>query len=174
MKHMSCVSLDDFLAGELAADCRVEFKAHLADCSLCRAEVAEWQALCRTLKAASDELEVPPADLAQRIERAAKVAGQTATENGRTWPVAALIAASLLAAALFSEILRPTLQPDAEQARPKALVAATLPKSGPKAAPTRPSIEIHGKVIGVPIDIGNPNVTVVWLYPEAVGPESQK
>ncbi len=166
MNQMPCDFIDDFLTGELAADYRVEFKAHLVDCPVCRAEVADWESLCRTLRAATGQLEVPPADLWRPIERETKVAAHTATNDGRSWRVAALIAASLLAAALFSEILRPTLQPDAEQARPLALVAATQP------VPTRPSIEIHGKVIGVPIDIGNPNVTVVWLYPEAVSPDA--
>ncbi len=170
MKQIPRDALDDFIAGELAADCRAEFEAHLFDCPACRAEVAEWQALCRTLKAASDELEVPPADLAQRIERVAKIAGQTVPKSGRTWPVAALIAASLLAAALFREMLQPTLRPNAEQVRSKPILAAT----GPKPVPPPPSVEIHGKVIGVPIDVGDPKVTVVWLYPEAGGAETEK
>jgi anti-sigma factor RsiW len=165
---MPCDSLDDFLAGELAADCRVEFEVHLVDCPACRAEVADWESLCRTLKAATGRLEIPSADLLSRLERATSLTVHEAGKSGRTWRVAALIAASLLAAALFSEVLRPTLQPDAEQARPKALVTAAKP------VPPRPSIEIHGKVIGVPIDIGNPKVTVVWLYPEAGGAETEK
>ena len=28
-------------------------------------------------------------------------------------------------------------------------------------------VEFSGDVIGVPIDIGDPKVTVVWVYPEA-------
>jgi anti-sigma-K factor RskA len=168
MNQMPCDFLDDFLAGELATDRRREFEDHLVDCPACRAEVADWELLRGTLKAATCQLEVPPADLSQRIERGSKVTAQTETKEGRSWRVAALIAASLLAAALFREILRPNLRPSAEPALPKTLVAA----SPPKLVPTHPSIEIHGKVIGVPIDVGNPNVTVVWLYPEADSPQA--
>jgi anti-sigma factor RsiW len=186
MNRISCDSLDDFLAGELAADCRAEFEVHLVDCPACRAEVAVWESLCRTLKASTGRLEAPPADLLSRVERAPSLTVHKAAKSGRSWRVAALIAVSLLAAALFSEVLRPALRPDAEHARPKAIVAATIPKSVPnpvpnpvpkpvlKRAPTRPLIEIRGKVIGVSIDIGNPNVTVVWVYPEAGGAETEK
>jgi anti-sigma factor RsiW len=168
MNQIPCDSLDDFLAGDLADDRRRELETHLVDCPACRAEVAEWQTLCRTLRAATETMEVPPADLSSRVERGPIFTADETAKTGRTWRVAALIAASLLAAALFSEVLRPTLPPDAERALPKTLVAAAKP------APPRPSIEVHGTVIGVPIDIGNPNVTVVWLYPEAVGPEAEK
>ena len=170
MSQTACDNLDDFLAGELAADRRRAFDAHLADCPACRAEVADWHSLCRTLKAATDQLEVPSAGLSRRIERGVKVTAPTATKEGRSWRIAALIAVSLWAAVLFSEFLRPTLPPDAKPTRPKAFVAATVPT----AVPARPSIEVHGKVIGVPIDIGDPKVTVVWLYPEAGGTDTEK
>jgi putative zinc finger protein len=170
MNPMPCDALDDFLAGELAGDRRREFEAHLGDCPACRTEVAEWQNLSRKLKAATEELEVPPADLAHRIERAAKFDGQTAVTTGRTWRIAALIAASLLAAALFRESFRPTLRPNGESALTRPISVTAVPKP----AVLCPSVEVHGKVIGVPIDVGDPNVTVVWLYPEAAVAEAEK
>jgi anti-sigma factor RsiW len=159
MTERRCDSLDEFLAGELAAQDRGEFENHLADCASCRGAVADWRALCRTLQAASVQLETPSAALLERIERESGTVTPAVPRDRPTWRIAALVAAALLAAVVFRDFLRPVSQ-----------VASTKPRESP--APVAkvarpPKIEIRGDVIGVPIDIGDPQVSIVWLYPEA-------
>jgi anti-sigma factor RsiW len=160
MNKRPCESLEEFLAGDLAVERRSEFENHCADCPSCRAAVEDWQALRQILQAATLELESPSAALSERIERGPTVFARAVANDERTWKVAALLAASLLAAVLFGDILRP-VSPVATT-NPRAAEAVTTAALSPP-----PKIEFTGDVIGVPIDVGDPKVTVVWLYPEA-------
>jgi len=159
-KRPPCDLLDEFLGGELTVEeCRA-FEDHLRECTLCREAFADWQALCGTLQTATRQLEIPPAALAERIERGLAVPVGTLATGGRTLRVAALVAAALLAAVLFHEVPRSSRPPVAStNAAPAESRATTLVPPA--------NIQFSGDVIGVPIDIGDPKVTVVWLYPEA-------
>jgi anti-sigma factor RsiW len=159
-KELPCDLLDEFLGRELTVAERRAFEDHLPECPSCRDAVADWQALCGTLRSATRPLETPPAALLERIERESAVPEEPVATGGKTWRVAALVAASLLAAALFRGLLRPA-SPPASTRKPLAVEGATA------MIPPPLKVEFSGDVIGVPIDIGDPKVTVVWVYPEA-------
>jgi anti-sigma factor RsiW len=164
-----CDSLDDYLAGELSAERRSAFDRHLATCEACRVAVNEWRTLCRALETATGELENPSPSLLDCIHAGAAAPTPSASPDLQKWPglqewrVAALVAASLVAAALFASILQP---------RPPHHELANAPQTRPELSmptgaktPVRPKVEFSDDVIGVPIDVGEPDVTVVWLYP---------
>jgi anti-sigma factor RsiW len=164
-----CDSLDDYLAGELPAELRLAFDQHLATCEACRLAVNEWQTLSQALETATGELESPGPSLLERLQAGAAVSTPPAHPDLQKWPdsqkwrVAALVLASLVAALLFASILQP---------RPPHQELANAPQTRPELSkptvaktPVRAKVEFSDDVIGVPIDIGEPNVTVVWLYP---------
>jgi anti-sigma factor RsiW len=159
-KPSPCDLLDEFLGGELAVEERRAFEDHLPECPSCRQVVADWQALCGTLQLATRQLETPPAALVERIEQGSAVPMGTLATEGRAWRVAALVAAALLAAILFHDVPRSSRPPLASTSAERAESRTTtlVPPA---------NIQFSGNVIGVPIDIGDPKVAVVWLYPEA-------
>jgi anti-sigma factor RsiW len=161
---LPCDLLDDYVGGELSADRRSEFESHLETCQSCRNAVDEWRELCRTLATATHELEPPSRGLRERIEAAATVRTSREGRNPQKWRVAALMGTSLLSAALFSVMLRPAPRHDEIAKTPE------VQRPNTTAAFKRAKLEFPDDVIGVPIDIGEPNVTVVWLYPTAPAP----
>jgi anti-sigma factor RsiW len=154
-----CDRLDEFLADELPVEARRAFEVHLAECPSCRDAVADWRVLCGTLQTATRQLETPPAALLERVERELAVSVATVAGKARTWKVAALVAASLLAAVLFRDLLRPASPPTSTK-KPPAIAGVTATITPPI------KVEVSGDVIGVPIDVGDPKVTIVWVYPE--------
>jgi anti-sigma factor RsiW len=161
MNEPLCDALDDYLAGDLPADRRSEFKKHLEDCPSCRSAVDDWQALRRTLEIATRQLETPSRALYERIESQSPARPPRDGRDAQKWRVAALLGTSLLAAALFTVMLRPTPRRDELAKAPEAkrpTTTTTLPRA---------KVEFSDDVIGVPIDVGEQNVTVVWLYPTA-------
>jgi anti-sigma factor RsiW len=164
-----CDSLDDYLAGDLPAERRSAFDQHLATCEACRVAVNEWQTLCRDLETATGELESPSPSLLERLQAGAAVPTPPASSDLQKWPdlqkwkVAALVLASLVAALFFASILQP--RPPHHELANAPQTQRELSKPTVAKTPSRPKVEFSDDVIGVPIDIGEPNVTVVWLYP---------
>jgi anti-sigma factor RsiW len=160
VKESPCERLDDFLGGELTGETRRQFEDHLPECPSCRGAIADWQTLRGTLQSATRHLETPPTALVERIERESAVPAEPAATGSRTGRVAALVAAALLAAILFHDGPRSSRPPMAStSAEPAENRTTTLVPPA--------TIQFSGNVIGVPIDIGDPKVTVVWLYPES-------
>jgi anti-sigma factor RsiW len=160
-----CESLDDYLGGELPAARRSEFEPHLATCEACRVAVSEWRALCRALETATGELEHPSPALLEQIQSPATVRALPADRDLQKWRVAALVGASLVAAALFASILQPH-PPHRELAKTPQTERELAKHTGAR-GPLPPKVDFSDDVIAMPIDIGEPNVTVVWLYPTA-------
>jgi anti-sigma factor RsiW len=157
--QLPCDLVDDFLGDELTAEARRAFEYHLAECPACRDAIASWQELCGTLESATRQFETPPTALLERIERGLSVPAEPVATASRTWRVAALVVAALLAAVVFSETPRSKRPPVAStSAEPAESRTTTLMPPA--------NIQFAGDVIGVPIDIGDPKVTVVWVYPE--------
>ena len=71
----------------------------------------------------------------------------------------------IVVAALFASMLQPH-PPHRESAKAPQTERAFAKQTGAKPL-LPPKVEFSDDVIGVPIDIGEPNVTVVWLYPTA-------
>jgi anti-sigma factor RsiW len=160
-----CDSLDDYLGGELPIARRSEFDQHLATCEACRVAVNEWRTLCRALKTATSERENPSPSFLERIHASAVVPALPADRDLQKWKVAALVGALLVAAALFASILQP--HPAHRELAKAPITARALAKQTGAKPLLPPKVEFSDDVIGVPIDIGEPNVTVVWLYPTA-------
>jgi anti-sigma factor RsiW len=157
-----CDSLDDYLGGDLSAARRAEFERHLPTCEACRNAVDEWRTLYRALETATSQLENPSPALLERVQSRLATLATHEDHDLKKWQVAALVGASLVAAALFAIMLQPRAPrqelakaPEAQRQLPKPSIAK-LP---------RPSLEFSDDVIGMPIDVGDPNITVVWLYP---------
>jgi anti-sigma factor RsiW len=159
-ESLQCDLLDEYLGSELSGDRRVRFESHLESCPSCRDAVDEWQALCRKLETATRQLETPSRDLCQRIELEVTGDRPPVAREAQWESVAGLLAASLVAAFLFVFMLRPAPRHEEIASTPAA------PRRD-KLALSRPKVEFSEDVIGVPVDIGDPNVTVVWLYPTA-------
>jgi anti-sigma factor RsiW len=160
-----CDLLDDYLEGELPVARRSEFDRHLATCEACRVAVNEWRTLCRALKTATGELENPSPSLLERIHASAIVPALPADRDLQKWRVAALVGASLVAAGLFASILQP--HPPHRELAKAPQTERELAKQTEAKPLLPPKVEFSDDVIGVPIDIGEPNVTVVWLFPTA-------
>ncbi|HXY36241.1 MAG TPA: zf-HC2 domain-containing protein [Planctomycetaceae bacterium] len=153
-----CDSLEACLAGELPAERRSEFEDHLLKCPACRSAVDDWRALCRILETATSRLENPSPELWERVQRPATVQMRQHDRGLQKGRVAALIGASVAAGILFMVLLRPP-PPREESVKVSNVQPPAIAASKP------PKLEFPDDVIGVPIDIGKPNVTVVWLYP---------
>jgi len=163
-----CESLDDYLTDDLPAERRSGFDRHLADCEACRVAVEEWRTLCGTLETATNVLEKPSPLLWERIQTPSTVSALPANADLQKWRVAALAGASLVAAALFASILQP--RPPRHELANAPQTQRELSQPAVAKTPSRPKVEFSADVIGVPIDVGEPNVTVVWLYPTVPAP----
>jgi predicted anti-sigma-YlaC factor YlaD len=159
MNELLCDALDDYLAGDLPGNRRSEFKKHLDDCRSCRNVVDDWQRLCRTLESATRQLETPSRSLLEQIESQGPSRPPRDGLDAQKWRVAALLGTSLLAAALFTVMLRPAPRRDELAKTPEAKAPTAMALSSP------PNVEFSDDVIDVPIEIGEPHVTAVWLYP---------
>jgi hypothetical protein len=111
------------------------------------------------LATATHELETPSRVLSERLETATAARPPRKGRDAQKRRVAALLGSSLAAAVLFAFVLRPAPRHHEIAKTPQA-------KSPTRATALSPAkLEFPDDVIGVPIDIGEPNVTVVWLYP---------
>lgn len=156
MNPQQCDWLDDYLAGELPCDWGPLFEQHLLHCTACRDEVAQWRTLRADLQRASLELEIPPEALFKSIQEKLEPAAALPREPSRARRFAAAVAVCVVAALFLSTIFKK--QEPLPKRIDKTVVAA--PKQQPV---TR--VELPDDVIGVPVDIGDPDVTVVWVYP---------
>lgn len=153
-----CDWLDDYLVGELPPVRTFEFKEHLDECMACRLEVDQWAAMSRMLKTATRELESPSATLPARIERERADRTQRNRRRAFRWRVAAVVGVCLLFATIFVAFERST--PRGEKTEDEVADRPWIEVITPS-----PLVELPDNVIGVPIDIGDRNVTVVWIYP---------
>jgi hypothetical protein len=187
MNETTCDNLDDYLAGELDDRRRTEFEKHSEACPACREELLAQAKLARLLRAATETLEVSPAELTTSIRRGVAVAG---SQSRRRITVAATIAAVVVCAAGWGlwnardamVVARPQpeqriveqpgsekrqaanhannerrLEADRETANMVDVAVAT------SAATVR--LDSTSETIAVPIKSENPDVSIFWLYP---------
>jgi len=156
-----CDALDDYLAGELPPAREAAFREHLDWCAACRMEVDGWAAIAGSLKRATCELESPDADLWVRIEhaRASRQYGARRRRLRCQFAAAACVAGLVIAGFMAFDRSAPRSvveKPDEPEAAAPLHMEVITPS---------PLVELPDDVIGVPIDVGDPNVTVVWVYP---------
>jgi anti-sigma factor RsiW len=152
-----CSPLDDYLNRELCDAERGAFEAHLGACEVCRRAVEvdrHWEGLLAAAKpVAPATLTEPIAIVAQRerVRRRNILCGSAVIG----------VAAALLVMILnsFDQNATPTTQSDVEVARQHV---------APTPAPPDVRIEFspESRVIAMPLKSKNPQVSIVWLYPE--------
>lgn len=159
--NKQCDWLDDYLARDLSADRTLDFEEHLDDCSACRLEVEQWDAMSQMLRTATNELEKPSVGLVEEITAEYARRKQLTQRRivGRT--VAAVVAVAA-AGLLFAISLIENEQSEPAVGKVENIVAS--PSKFKKVAQVQ-GIEFPDEFIGVPIDIDDENVTVVWVYP---------
>jgi anti-sigma factor RsiW len=163
MTEPTCEQLDDYLDGDLSAELRVAFADHIRECQDCRDAVLHWESSRRLLKSAVEKLEIPGIALRERIERDALITTTVTTPKNRSTVrqrLAVLIAASAVIVAAIS-----FWSPAAKTIKRPVSDLVERKQPDPPVSVTSVSLSFPDDVIGVPIDIGDPNVTVVWLYP---------
>ncbi len=155
MKPIDCEQLDDYLAGDLPCDWVAVFEQHVGQCPACSAEVTQWKKLGTDLQQASQALEAPSAALMESIRESCEPTRAPPREPTRARRLAAAVAVCLTAGLWLAVI--PGGRESSRPPKEDHVVAV------PKGPITR--VELPDNVIGVPVDIGDPDVTVVWVYP---------
>src|SRR5207253_9747761 len=98
MKATTCEQRDGYLGRWLTADERVEFEAHLANCSSCRQFIQEHQRLDGLLAQTNSALVPIPAGLSRQIEQRLLQARRRKTATWATGLAAAGILIAVVAA----------------------------------------------------------------------------
>lgn len=157
MLELNCTSLDDYLAGDLPPGGNTAFESHLSNCDACRQAVADWKSLRTLLQAGSRSVE-PHERLAGRIERLSQLQRERETRVVRRRRLVLCAAAcACLAVFLLSVDSRRTKRNERTD-----LVSST---PSPPVREAHATVKTSDDIIAVPIDIDDPKVTVVWLYP---------
>jgi anti-sigma factor RsiW len=156
MKSIDCQWLDDYLAGELPCDWVPLFEQHLQECPACGEEVTQWRELRAELSRASRALETPPDTLWRSIAQQCALAPAPPREPSRPRRLAVAVAVCLAVGLFFTTISTQQDLPQRDNAVDQIEVATPRPVT---------RMELPDNVIGVPIDIDDPDVTVVWVYP---------
>lgn len=152
MPDADCTQLDDYLDGDLDAASRRAFEAHLRACDACR-QSAEFAQRTEQLLAASRP--VAPAGLVERIDR--RLRRERVLQIGQR--------CGLLAAAVVLIVLGFW----GSRGRETGVVPVPPPSQQVAVAPER-DVRIRFSedepVIAMPLKSKNPQVTIVWVYPE--------
>jgi len=159
MRQIGCNWLEDYLAGELPCDWEPLFEAHLTNCAECREEVTDWRLLNERLREASETLEVLPPEWLASLEQQHKHPGIQRPEPPRTQFLPAVIAVCLLAGLFLS-------------LAPNQIREQKPPKVTETPFPPEVRVEVSENYISVPADVGDANITMVWIYP-VVPPEKE-
>ncbi|MDZ4783564.1 MAG: zf-HC2 domain-containing protein [Planctomycetia bacterium] len=157
MSTEHCTRLDDYLNGDLREAERSAFETHLGACEVCRRAVAvdrHWEGLLAAAKP------IAPATLTEPIAIVAQRERLRRRTILRGWAVIG-IAAGLLVMAFnfFDQKAALVVQPDVEVA-PVRVAAVPAPPE------VRIEFAAESRVIAMPLKSKNPQVSIVWLYPE--------
>ena len=156
MTETLCEFLDDFLAEDLPDDRKACFQLHLDDCGKCQTEIEDWHELRRTLKTATRERNVPSVALRQKILPMKSIVAARKPNHSKAFATLAAGLVLIATAGWFA----------INQPRNAAQTLTTI-EEAPLPLPPRPTVNVISPddLIEVPIDIGDPNVVVVWVYP---------
>jgi hypothetical protein len=167
-----CEHLEDYLLKDLAPEVESSFAAHLTDCDSCRLAIEQETRINGLLKTAADTIPVPPG-LPAQIQRD----WQRRTQK-RWAKTGGLIAAGLVIGLLgwsllsrISPVETPPNEPVAEESLPAPRsVRSIAPKDpSPEVVDKKPAspvrVEFPEEILGLPIDSGEPDITLIQLFP---------
>ena len=158
MTNQQCNLIDDYIADEMPAEQRRSFESHLMDCDACRVSIDEWNVMRSTLKRSVERLNRPSESLLARIEIVATQMHAVPRERN---PRLAIVAAICV---LIAPALMMLAMNGFDTQRDRKDVVVTREEDAVAIEPNV-TVTFSDDVIGLPIDIGDPDVTVVWIYP---------
>ena len=158
MTNQQCNLIDDYIADDLPAEQRRLFETHLADCETCRASIDEWKAIRSTLKRSVERLNHPSKSLLARIEIATTKMHVVPQQRNTGLAIVAAICVLIAPAMLMLALDRLDVHRDYQ-------VEVIAQEESTHAIEPSVTVTFSDDVIGLPIDIGDPDVTVVWIYP---------
>jgi anti-sigma factor RsiW len=156
MTDSPCHQLDDYLTGTLPPGEMTRYVDHLTVCASCRREIELQDAIDLALRAPAPDLERPPKDLVERIDRQSK-----SSRPGRAvlWTAACVAAAASLFGVVWhvhswrKHVADPPGHQRVTQARP----------AGDQ--PVEIRFDPADNVIAVPMPTESDEVSIVWVYP---------
>ena len=155
MTFSSCGQLDVFLDGTLAGEDRAAFCRHLEECETCRRVVQEQERVQQLLRRAVNELETVPDGMAARL----RLRIQQNVRRRLVRRAVGLAAAVVLMGVGLWWLVHPS---------PPQIVEKKPPTPSPAPAPaTQAYVEFRTPGIAVPVRTKSPNITIVWVYPQA-------
>ncbi len=172
MTRTRCEHLDDYLLKELPAQEERAFQDHLAGCEACRIAVEQNARIDRLLKVQAEAIPCP-AGLMPQIRRDWQ--RQSHRQRAR---IGSLLAAGLVIGLLGWSILShlspektPPNDPVAAESLPAPnSISPLVPNESPSeiadvkpASPVR--VEFPDEILGLPIDTGEPDITLIQLFP---------
>ena len=161
-KAISCEHRDGYLGRWLTETERVEFEAHLADCSDCRHLIQENERLDSLLARANAALLPVPAGLLDRIDGRIR---QARRRRVFAWTTG-LAAAGILIGALGAWLHVPRGPENRFGPSPGLTKRPHPPEPTPDARSlVHVTFENESDVIAVPQKTDNPSVTIIWVYP---------
>ena len=171
MTAKTCEQLDAYLLGDLDSKARAEFERHLSLCDSCRLGAREQTRIDGLIKAATEAIGCP-AGLTARIslKRNRRI-------KRRRAQLVSLIAASLAVGLLGWTLLfprdaeKPFSEPDLAHEPPIRPLKDPIPDAdgNPKEIagkePPAVRIEFPDDVLSLPIETGDPDITLIQLFP---------
>jgi anti-sigma factor RsiW len=166
-----CEYLEDYLLKDLAPEMEQAFKEHLADCEPCRLAAMQEARIDHLLKAAAYAVPCPP-ELPARIHRdwRRKIQKRWTKTAGLLvcGLVIGLLGWSIVSRGLPGEAL--PNEPVAEEPSPQTVpIPPTPPKKPHEIADVKPAsqvrVEFPEDMLGLPIDSGDPDITLIQLFP---------
>jgi hypothetical protein len=169
-----CEHLDDYLLKDLAPEVEAAFNEHLAGCEQCRLAVEQETRIDLLLKAAAHAVSCP-SELMPRIKRDCE-----RSSRRRLAKTASLLAALLVIGLLGWSILSRNLPVEVPRNEPVAEESSPAPDPAPFIEPEEPDpgiahkkpaspvrVEFPEDLLGLPIDSGDPDITLIQLFPVA-------
>lgn len=172
MTKALCEYLDDYVLKDLDPEVEKAFADHLADCEACRLTVEHEARINGLIKTAADAICCPP-ELTARIQQ------ESQRRTHRPWAKAGSVLAvglviGLLGWTILSRI--PPVEtrrngPVAEETLPvpdlePALDSEESPDEIANAKPASPvRVEFPEDLLALPIDSGEPDITLIQLFP---------
>ena len=165
-----CQQLDDYLLRDLDAEQAEAFSNHLPECESCRFAVEQQAHLDRKLKAGVEAFSCPPALVSRiRSERERRSCRRQAA-------LGSLLAAGLVIGFLGWSLVLRTEKPAPEKkfaqrpAQPQKIsVPGKSNENPPKLSQSDPvspvRVEFSENVLGVPIETGDPDITLFQVFP---------
>jgi hypothetical protein len=176
-----CSQLDEYLAGDLAGPPREAFERHLCGCPHCREEAESYARLAEVLQIGDRQLVHCPPRLStltrdalwrrqfrRRITAAAAIVllaaiiGAAWLANGRSGP-AQPENRQRIADRSDEDVPVPALESDGQIAGVEAPRPFAADSPGERLETVR--VEFGDDVIGVPVETGDPSITILWVYP---------